>query len=119
MTEAPDFMLEIPKHASAAGLFTGATLAPGGTARRQTVPEDMKSALDRACSPLARRSADKFLECPAERGFGFVTNIMGHSGNLDVGIGELLGCDLHSPLGQILDRWTAHHFGKTIGQRRA
>jgi hypothetical protein len=33
MTEAPDFMLEIPKHPSSAGLFTGATSALGGRAR--------------------------------------------------------------------------------------
>ena len=118
MTGTPDFMLKIPKHPSGVSLFTGATWAPRG-GQRQTVPEDMKSALDRARSPLARRPADKFLERPAESGFGFIADIMGYSGNLDVRIGEPLGCDLHPPLGQVLDRWTAHHLGKAIGQRRA
>jgi hypothetical protein len=45
MTEAPDFMLKIPKHSSGASIHTREV----GTARegqRQTVPEDIKSALD-------------------------------------------------------------------------
>ena len=79
------------------------------------MPEDMKSALCRACSPLARGPADKFLECPAERGFGFVANVMGDSGNLDAGIRKSLGGNLHAPLGQVLDRRTAHDLGKAIG----
>jgi hypothetical protein len=118
MTGTPDFMLEIPKHPPDVSLFTRATLAPGWRAS-QAVPENIKSALDRACSPLARRPADKFLECPTERGFRFVAHIMGYSGNLDVRIGEPLGRNLHAPLGEVLDRWTAHHLGKAIGQRRA
>ena len=45
MTEAPDFMLRIPKHSSGASIHRREV----GTARegqRQTVPEDIKSALD-------------------------------------------------------------------------
>ena len=58
----------------------------------------MKSDLDRARSPLARRPADKFLECPAECGFGFVADIMGDSGNLDTGIRKPLPHALRWPI---------------------
>src|SRR5690348_14333689 len=75
--------------------------------------------LESARSPLAGRPADKFLERPAECGFGFVADIVGDGGNLDTGIRKSLGGNLHSPLGEVLDRRTAHDLGKAIGQRRA
>ena len=78
----------------------------------------MKLDLDRAGSPLARRPTDEFLERPAECGFGFVADFMGDSGNLNAGFRKPLGGDLHTPLGQILDRRTAHDLGKAIGPRR-
>ena len=43
---------------------------------------------------------------------------MGDNGNLEARIRKSLGGDLHTPLGQILDRRTAHDLGKAIGQRR-
>jgi hypothetical protein len=115
MTQVPDFLLEIPNIRQSSA-YSQARRRHRTGGQRQTVPEDMKSALCRACSPLARRSANKFLECPAERGFGFVANIMGDSGNLDARISrKSLGGNLHAPLGQVLDRRTAHDLGKAIG----
>src|SRR6476646_186783 len=78
-----------------------------------------KLALDRAGSPLARRSADELFERPAEGRFGFVANFMSDSGNSHGRIGKPLGGNLHAPLGQILNRRTADDLGEALGQRRA
>ena len=66
-------------------------------------------------SPLARRATDKFFECSAERSLGFVADFMSDGGNLDAGICQALGGNLHPPLGQILNRRIAHQIGKSFG----
>src|SRR5262249_21827240 len=103
MTEVPDFLLKNPKHPSAVSLSTGAT----------SLSDSRKSVLDGACSPLARRAADKFLKRPAECGFGFIADIMGDSGNLDAGIRKSLGSNRHAPLAQVLGRRPARDFVRT------
>ena len=73
-----------------------------------TALDRAESDLDRTGSPLARRATDKFFECSAECSLGFVADFMSDGGNLDTGICQALGGNLHPPLGQILNRRTAH-----------
>ena len=72
----------------------GASLRDTGTST-----SSRELGLDRTGSPLVRRSADELFERPAKCSFGFVADLVGDGNNLDVGIGEPLGSDLHPPLG--------------------
>jgi hypothetical protein len=61
MTEVPDFMLKIPKHPFRGQPIHRREPAPRGGPEADC-PGKYEIGLDRACSPLARRPADKFLE---------------------------------------------------------
>ena len=113
MTELPDFLPETP-NPIAFGLWMGAMAVRGAAGGAD--PREIGS--DRAGAPLARRSADEFLECPTECGFGFVTDFMCECSDLDGWIGQSLRGDLHAPLGQVLDRRTAYDLDESIGQSR-
>src|SRR5262245_37851444 len=105
MTQAPDSRSLIPAQAGIQKECAGIPAsihwvhAFAGTSGESNGSISTKLALDRAGSPLARRSADELFERPTKRRFGFVADFMSDGSNLHGRIGKPLGGNLHAPLG--------------------
>src|SRR6185312_3779782 len=68
--------------------------------------------------PLARRGTDRFLERPAESGFGFITDRFRHYRNAIRAAQELSGGELHPPVREVLHRRSSDELREPLRKRR-
>ena len=66
-------------------------------------------------SPRAWRRTDRFLERAGKRGFGFVSNYLGHLGEGRAGVPQLLHRNLHAPARKVVHWRHSDHPDKAIG----
>src|SRR5207237_3027284 len=75
-------------------------------------------ALSVRTSPGGWRSPERLLKGAGKSGLGTVTDQVGNLRKGRAGIAELLGRDLHAPIGDVVHRRKADQTNETVGQRR-
>ena len=81
-------------------------------------PPELGRGLSVRTSPCGWRSPERLLEGAGKSGLGTVTDQVGNLRKGCAGIAELLGRDLHAPIGDVVHRRHADQTNEAVGQRR-